>query len=63
MVNENNNTYQRTIEMKVPDVKSNTYINFNIERIDKGPQFAVGNHVIISKYRNIVTKCYTKNCS
>ena len=48
--------------MKISDVKSNTYINFNIERIDTGPQFSVGNHVRISKYRDIVTKCYTKNC-
>ena len=48
--------------MKVSDVISNTYVYFHIERIDTGLQFSVGNHVRISKYRDIVTKYYTKNC-
>ena len=39
--------------MKVSDVKSNTYVYFHIERIDTGLQFSVGNHVRISKYRDI----------
>ena len=30
---------------------------------DKGPKFKVGDHVRISKYKNIFAKGYTPNCS
>ena len=64
MVNEyNNNAYHRTIKMKPVDVKDNTYTNFKKEVNDKDPKFKVGDHVRISKYKNIFAKGYTPNWS
>ena len=53
IVDEYNNTYHRTIKMKPVDVKDNTYIDFKKEVNDKDPNFKVGDHVRISKYKNI----------
>ena len=58
-----NNTYHRKIKMKQVDVKDNTYIDFKREVNDKDPKFKVGNHVNISKYKNIFAKGYTPNWS
>ena len=63
IVNEYNNTYHRTIKMKPVDVKDNTYIDFKKEINDKDPKFKVGDHVRISKYKNIFAKGYTPNWS
>ena len=63
IVNEYNNTYHRTIKMKPVDVKDNTYIDFEKEVNDKDPKFKVGDHVRISKYKNIFAKGYTLNWS
>ena len=63
IVNEYNNTYHRTIQMKAIDVKNNTYINTGKETNDKDPKFKVGDHVTISKYKNIFAKDYTPNWS
>ena len=62
-VNKYNNTYHRTIKMKPVDIKDNTYIDFDKEANDKDPKFEVGDHVRISKYRNIFAKGYTPNWS
>ena len=56
MVSEYNNTYNRTIKMKLIDVKDNTYVDSKKEANDKDPKFKVGNHVRISKYKNIFAK-------
>ena len=61
IVNKYNNTYHRTIKMKPIDVKDNAYINTDKEVIDKDPKFKVGDHVRISKYKNIFAKDYTPN--
>ena len=45
------------------NVKSCTYIKFNVENNDKDPKFEVGDHVRISKHRNIFAKGYTPNWS
>ena len=63
IVNEYNNTYHRTIKMKPVDVKDNTYIGFGKESNNKDPKFKVGDHVRISKYKNIFAKGYTPNWS
>ena len=63
IVNEYNNTYHRTIKMKPIDVKDNTHINIGKEVNDKDPKFKVGDHVRISKYKNIFAKSYTPNWS
>ena len=62
IVDEYNKTY-RTITMKPVDVKDNTYIDFKKEDSDKDPKFKVGDHVRISKYKNIFAKGYTPNWS
>ena len=61
--NEYNNTYHRTIKIKPTDVKNNTYISFGKEINDKDPKFKVGDHVRISKCKNIFAKGYTPNWS
>ena len=63
IVDEYNNRYHRTIKMKPVDVKDNTYIDFKKEVNDKDPKFKVGNHVRISKFKNIFVKGYTPNWS
>ena len=63
IVDEYNNTYHTTIKVKPIDVKDNAYINTNKEFNDKCPKFKVGDHVRISKYKNIFSKGYTPNCS
>ena len=57
------NACHRTIKIKPVDVNDNTYIDFNKEVNDKDPKFKVGDHVRISKYKNIFAKGYTPNWS
>ena len=63
IANEYNNTYHRAIKMKPIDIKDNTYINIDKEVNDKDLKFKVGDHVRISKYKNIFAKGYTPNWS
>ena len=68
IVNEYNNTYYRTIKMKPVDVKDNTYIDsmelHSSKEVDyKDPKFKVGDHVRISKFKNVFAKGYTPNWS
>ena len=63
IVNEYNNTYHRTNKMKTVAVNSSTYIDFNEEKNDKNSKIEVGDHVKISKYKNIFAKGYTPNWS
>ena len=61
IVDEYSNTYHTTIKMKPIDVKDNTYINTSKEINNKDPKFKVGDHVRISKYKNIFAKGYMPN--
>ena len=61
IVNEYNNTYHRTNKMKPVDVKDNTYIDFGKEVNDKDQKLKVGDHVRISKYKNIFARGYIPN--
>ena len=63
IVDKYNNIYHTTIKMKPIDVKDNTYINANKEINNKDPNFKVGDHVRISKYKNIFAKGYMPNWS
>ena len=63
IVKEYNNTYHTSIKMKPVDVKDNTYIDFKKEINNKEPKFKVGDHVRISKYKNIFAKGYMPNWS
>ena len=49
IVNENNNTYHKTIKMKPVDVQDNTYIDSIKEANDKDPKFKIGDYVRVSK--------------
>ena len=49
--------------MKPVDIKDNTYLDFKKEVNNKDPKFKVGNHVRISKYKNIFAKGYMPNWS
>ena len=61
IVNKCNNTVCRTIKMKPIDVKDNTYVASKKEVNDKDSKFKVGDHVRISKYKNIFAKRCTPN--
>ena len=63
IVHKYNNKKHIRIKMKPFDVKDNTYIDFGKEVNDNDPKFKVGNHVRISKYKNIFAKGYTPNWS
>ena len=58
-----NNKNDRTIKMKPIDVKDNTYLDFSKDVNDNDPKFEVGDHMRISKYKNIFSKGYTPNWS
>ena len=58
-----NNIYHRTIKIKPVDIKDNPYIDSKEEVNDKDPKFKIGDHVRISKYKNIFAKGYTPNWS
>ena len=49
--------------MKPVYIKENRYINFGKEVNDNDPKFQVGDHLKISKYKDIFGKGYTPNWS
>ena len=52
-----------TIKMNPVDTRCTIYIDFNVENNDKNPKFNVGDHVRISKYKNIFGKVYAPSSS
>ena len=58
IANKYKNEYHRTIKMKPVDVNPSMYIDFN----KKNDKLKVGDHVRISKYKNIFVKGYVPNC-
>ena len=63
IVDEYNNTYHRIIKMKPVDVKGDSLAEYNEESNEKDPKFKVGDHVGISKYKNIFAKGNAPNWS
>ena len=63
IVDKYNNTYHKTIKMKPINAKSDSFAEYNEESNEKDPKFKVGNHVRISKYKNIFAKRYAPNWS
>ena len=61
IVNKYNNTIHRTVIMKSIDVISDSYAKYNGDSNEKDPKFKAGDHVRISKYKNIFAKEYTAN--
>ena len=49
--------------MKPIDVKSDSFAEYDEESNEKDPKFKVGDHVRISKYKNIFAKRYAPNWS
>ena len=47
--------------MKAIDVMDDSYAEYNEDFNKKDPKFKVGNHIRISKYKNIFAKGYTRN--
>ena len=47
--------------MKPIDFTDNSFAEYNEEFNKKGPKFKVGDHVRISKYKNIFAKLYMPN--
>ena len=56
IINKNNNTVHKT-------VTGDSYAEYNENPNKKDPKFKVGDHVRISKYKNIFAKGYTANWS
>ena len=63
IVNKYNNTVHRTTKMKPIDVTSDAYAEYNEDLNKKDPKFKVGDHVRISKHKNIFAKGYALNWS
>ena len=63
IVNKYNNTIHITIKMKPIDVTNDSYAEYNEDSNKKDPKFKVGDHVRISKYKNIFAKGYVPNWS
>ena len=63
VVDKCHKTYHGTKKLKPIDVKSNKYIDFDVENDDKDLKPKDGDNVGISKYRNIFAKGYTLNWS
>ena len=63
IVDKYNNTIHKTIKMKPIDVTGDSYAKYNENSNKKDPKFKVGDHVRISKYKNIFAKGYTPNWS
>ena len=63
LVNKHNNTVHKTIIMKPIDVTDDSYAEYNEDFNEKDPRCKVGDHVRISKYKNIFAKGYTPNWS
>ena len=61
IINKYNNKVYRTIKMKPTDVTSDSYAEYNEDSNKKNPKFKVGDHVKISKYKNIFAKGYAPN--
>ena len=61
IVNKYNNTVHKTIKMKPIDVTDDSFVEYNEESNKKDPKFKAGDHVRISKYKNIFAKGYAPN--
>ena len=63
IVDKYNNTVHRTIKTKPVDVTDDFYAKYNEDFNKKDPKLKVGDHVRVSKYKNIVAKGYAPNWS
>lgn len=60
IVDKYSNKYHRAIQTKPIDIKSGEQIEYSADQNDK---YKVGDHIIISQYKNSFAKGYISNCS
>ena len=63
IVNKYNNAVHSATEIKPIDVTDDSFAEYNEESNKKDAKFKIGNHVRISKYKNIFANGYTPNWS
>ena len=63
IVNKYNNTVHRTIKMKPVIITDDSFAEYNEDSNKRNPKFKAGDHVRISKYKNIFAKAYASNWS
>ena len=56
IVNKDGDTYYKTTKMKLVDLKSSIYIDFDKKNNKEDPKFKVDDHVRITKYKNTIAK-------
>ena len=61
IVNQYNNTVHRTIKMKTITVTDDSFAEYNEDSNKRNSKFKAGDHVRISKYKNIFAKGYAPN--
>ena len=61
IVNQYNNTVHRTIKMKTINVTDDSFAEYNEDSNKRNSKFKAGDHVRISKYKNIFAKGYAPN--
>ena len=59
IVNKYDKLVHRTIKMKPIDITPDLYAKYNEDFNKKDPKFKVGDHVRISKYKNLFAKGHT----
>ena len=63
IINKYYKTVHKTIKMKPIDVTDDSFVEYNEDLNERNPKFKVGDHVRISKYKNIFAKGYAPNWS
>ena len=63
IVNKQNNTVHIIKKMEPIDVTSDSYAEYNKDSNEIDTTFKLGDHVRISKYKNVFAKGYTQNWS
>ena len=63
IVKKYNNTAHSSIKMEPKDVNDIKYVEYSEETNKKDPKFKIGDHIRISKYKNIFAKGYIPNWS
>ena len=63
IVHKYNNKVNKTMKMKPIDVTNDSFAEYNEDSNKTNPKFKVGDHVRISKYKNIFAKRYSPNWS
>ena len=58
-----NSTVHSSLKIKPKDVTDDSFVEYNEESNKKDPKFKIGDHVRISKYKIVFSKCYTPNWS